>query len=35
MFKRYLVDKNIKLILYVPRNQKHIDEVIELIKNSK
>jgi hypothetical protein len=34
LFKRYLVDKNIKITLYVPRNQKHIDEVIQLIKNN-
>lgn len=34
LFKRYLVEKDIKVVLYVPRNQKHIDQVIELIKKN-
>lgn len=36
MFKYYL--KNIafeKITLYMPRNQKQVDEVINLIKNGK
>ena len=33
LFKRYLVINNMDADLYMPRNQKQIDEVIKLIKN--
>ena len=34
LFKKYLSDNNIDLKLYVPRNQKQVNEVINLIKNN-
>lgn len=33
LFKYYLIKNNIKCELFMPRNQKHIDEVITIIKN--
>lgn len=33
LFKKYLTDNNIKFNLYLPKNQKQIDQCIELIKN--
>jgi len=33
LFKRYLLKNNINADLYMPRNQKQIDEVVEIIKN--
>jgi len=33
LFKKHLYDTNNKAILYMPRNQKQIEEVVELIKN--
>jgi len=35
LFKRYLVVNNIDANLYMPRNQKQIDEVIKIIKNER
>jgi len=32
LFKKYLMDNNIRVDLYMPRNQKQIDEIIEIIK---
>jgi hypothetical protein len=32
LFKKYIVDNNYKYDLYMPRNKKHIDEVVKLIK---
>lgn len=32
MFKRLLNEQNIKADIFMPRNQKHIDEVINIIK---
>lgn len=33
MFKKYIYDSNMKHDIYMPRNQKHVDEVVEVIKN--
>lgn len=33
MFKNYLRENNINADLYMPRNQKHIDDVINIIKS--
>lgn len=33
LFKRYLTDKNIKFDLYLPKNQKQVDQCIELIQS--
>ena len=33
LFKRYLYDNEIQCTIYMPRNQKQVDEVVELIKN--
>ena len=33
LFKKYLHDTNTKCTVYMPRNQKQIEEVVELIKN--
>lgn len=33
LFKRYLYETNNRSVLYMPRNQKQIEEVVELIKN--
>ena len=35
IFKWYLTQQNINTILFLPRNMKQVDEVIELIKNSE
>lgn len=32
LFKKYIVDNNLKIDLYMPRNQKQVDEVIKIIK---
>jgi hypothetical protein len=32
LFKRYLVEHNMNVDLYMPRNQKQVDEVIQIIK---
>ncbi len=34
LFKKYLTDKNIKYDLYLPKNQKQVDQCIELIQSS-
>lgn len=34
LFKKYLTDKNIKYDLYLPKNQKQVDQCIELIHKS-
>ena len=33
LFKKYIHDNQIDCLIYMPRNLKHIDEVVELIKN--
>ena len=33
LFKRYLLKNNMNVNLYMPRNQKQVDEVIEIIKS--
>jgi len=33
LFKKYLFDNDIRCTIYMPRNQKQVDEVVELIKN--
>lgn len=33
LFKKYINDKNLNIDLYMPRNQKQVDEVINLIIN--
>ena len=33
LFKRYIQENNLNYDLYMPRNKKHIDEVINLIKS--
>ena len=33
LFKKYLHDKNIECFVYMPRNLKQVDEVVELVKN--
>lgn len=33
MFKKCLIDKNIKFDLYLPKNQKQVDQCIELIQS--
>lgn len=33
LFKYYLTQNNIEADLYMPRNQKHIEEVVEIIKS--
>jgi len=35
IFKKYLTDKNIKFDLYLPKNQKQVDQCIELIQSNK
>lgn len=35
LFKNYLTDKNIKYDLYLPKNQKQVDQCIELIYSSR
>jgi len=32
LFKRYILDHSLNIDLYMPRNQKQVDEVIEIIK---
>jgi hypothetical protein len=34
LFKKYLTDKNIKFDLYLPKNQKQVDQCIELIQSN-
>jgi len=33
LFKRYLFERQMENILYLPRNQKQVDETVELIKS--
>ncbi len=33
LFKKYIHDNKLNITLYMPRNQKQIDETIEIIKN--
>ena len=33
LFKKYLYDNKVDCIVYMPRNQKQVDEVVELVKN--
>jgi hypothetical protein len=35
LFKKYIVDHNLKIDLYMPRNQKQVDEVIQIIKEKR
>jgi hypothetical protein len=35
IFKKYLTDNNIKFDLYLPKNQKQVDQCIELIQSNK
>lgn len=35
LFKKYLTDNNIKFDLYLPKNQKQVDQCIELIQSNK
>jgi hypothetical protein len=33
MFKKYLFDNKVKMDIYVPKNQKQVTQIIEIIKN--
>ena len=35
LFKKYLTDNNFKYDLYLPKNQKQVDQCIELIQSNK
>lgn len=35
LFKKYLVEQGLKYKLFMPRNQKQVDQCVELIKNKK
>lgn len=35
LFKKYLTDNNLKFDLYLPKNQKQVDQCIELIQSNK
>ena len=35
LFKKYLTDNNIKFTIFIPKNQKQVDQCIELIQSNK
>lgn len=35
LMKKHILDNNLNITLYMPRNQKQVDEVVEIIKSRK